>query len=324
MSLTSWFTESELFDDFDLDERKYQPHTEPMHSRPSLERLEERTLLDASSGLIGGASGNLNLNNNYNLGSNGVILPTAQNTPNTTAVTTNVFPSSSAGTALAVSSSFLAQDQISSQFRDFAINSQGTALRFDLNSQVGMLTGAFGFGSGTQPNAPWKPNAYNLGLANRQPDYSTQTDNGFAPTSPWSRQGSSPVAQSQQNNQNRRVDEEDQLHLLNKDEQETKEPEQLTAQHTMSEEKQPPQHSLDLDVSDKGDVMKALIEQQASEKKSPVEGAVPADQTIPDPLLLSTLAPAQMAALVAGLPGMPAEGGEAGAEGGAVVEAAPE
>ncbi len=325
MSFTSWLAETELFDDLDLNERKHHPLLEPIHSRPSLECLEERTLLDASSGLIGGASGNLNLNNNFNLGSNGVILPTAHNTPNTTAVTTNVFPTASAGTALAVSSSFLSQGQLSSQFRDFAINSQGAGFRFDLNSQVGMLTGASGFGSGTQPNAPWKPNAYNLGLANRQPDFSTQTDNGFAPAQPWSRQWSSPVAQSQQNNQNRLVDDEDQLHFLDKDEQETEEPEQLTAQHTMSEDKQPPQHRRDLNVGEEGDNMQALIEQQASEKKSPVEGTVPADEVIPDPLLLSTLAPAQMAALVAGLPGMPAaEGGEAGAEDGAVVEATPE
>ncbi len=324
MSFASWLTETGLFGDLDLNERKHHPYPEPIRSRPSLEHLEERTLLDASSGLIAGSSGNLNLNSNFNLASNGAILPTPQSTPNTTAVTPNVFPSAGASTALAATSTFLAQGQISSQFRSFGVNSQGAAFR-DLNSQVGMLTGAFGFGSGTQPNAPWKPNAYNLGLANRQPDYSTQTDNGLGSATPWSRQWSSPVAQSQQNNQNRLVDEENQLHLLNKDEQETEEPEQLTARHTMSEEKQPPQHRLGVDVGDKGDETQALIEQQAAEKKSPVEGAVPANETIPDPLLLSTLAPAQMAALVAGLPGMPAaEGGEAGAEGGAVMEAATE
>ncbi len=325
MSFASWLTETELFDDLDLKERKHHPYAEPIHSRPSLEYLEERTLLDASSGLIGGTSGNLNFNSNFNLASNGAILPTPQSTPNTTAVTPNVFPSAASGTALAVSSSFLSQGQLNSQFRDFAINSQGAGFRLDLNTQVGVLNGAFGFGSGTQPNAPWKPNAYNLGLANRQPDYSTQTDNGFGSAQPWSRQWSSPVAQSHQNDQNRLVDEEDQLHFLNKDEQETEEPEQLTARHTMSQEEQPPQHWLGLDFGDKGDEMQALIEQQAAEKKSPVEGAVPASEAIPDPLLLSTLAPAQMAALVAGLPGMPAaEGGEAGAESGAVVEAAPE
>lgn len=320
MFLTSWFTEPELFGDSAMNERDSQPRRQPIRSRPALECLEERTLLDASSGLIGGASGNLNLNNNFNLASNGVILPTAQNFPNTTAVTPNVYPNAGAGTALAVSSTFLAQDQLGSQFRDFAINSQGGAVRLDLNTQVGMLTGAFGFGSGTQPNAPWKPNAYNLGLANHQFNYSTQSDNGFAPVAPWSHQWSSPVAQSQQNDQNA-PPEDDQLHFLEKDEQGTDTPDQSASQRPMSEQVHFQQNRLDKDVGDKGDDLQALIEQQATEKKSPLEAAAKEDGTLPDSLWLSALAPAPMAALIAGLPGMSAavEGGDSATEGGDAV-----
>jgi hypothetical protein len=161
-----------------------------------------------------------------------------------------------------------------------------------------MLTGAYGFGSGSQPNAPWKPNAYNLGLANRQPDYATQTDNGLGSASPWSRQWSSPVAQSQRSQQN------------NPD--------------AVPEERQ--EHRLDEDIGDKGDELQALMEQDAAEKRSPVEAAAKEDGTLPDSLWLSALAPAPMAALVAGLPGMSAaaEGGDAGAEGGDAGEGAPE
>jgi hypothetical protein len=325
MSFASWFTESELFDELDLIERKHHPHSEPLHSRPSLECLEERMLLDASSGLIGGATGNLNLNNNFNLASNGVILPTAQNTPSTTALTPNVFPNAGGGTALAASSTFLAQDQLASQFRDFAINSQGASFRLDLNPQVGMLTGAYGFGSGTQPNAPWKPNAYNLGLANRQPDYSTQADNGFASAAPWSRQWSSPVAKSQQDNPNALPD-DDQLHFLEEDEQEMEPSEQSAGQRSMCDQEEPQQHRLDKDVGDKGDDLQALIEQQLSEKKAPIESAATEDGTLPDTPWLSALAPAPMAALIAGLPGMSAaaEGGDVGAEGGEAGGSAPE
>jgi hypothetical protein len=318
MLFTSWFTGPELLGDSAMNVKDRQPRRQPIQARPSLECLEERALLDASSGLIGGASGNLNLNSNFNLASNGAILPTAQNFPNTTAVTANVFPNAGAGTALAVSSSFIAQDQISSQFRDFAINSQGASVRLDLNTQVGMMTGAFGFGSGTQPNAPWKPNAYNLGLANRQPDYSTQTDNGFASASPWSRQWSSPVAQlqrSQSNNPDSPLD-EDQLHYLNKDELGKETPEQFVAQRSIREPDQPQQDRLDKDVDDNGDDLQDLIEQQLSEKKPPIETIEKADGTLPDSLWLSALAPAPMAALIAGLPGMPAaaEGADAGGE----------
>ncbi len=162
-----------------------QAHRQPIHPRPSLECLEERMLLDASSGLIGGSSGNLALNSNFNLASNGVILPTAQNVPNTTAVIFNVFPNAGAGTALAATATFLAQDQANSQFRTFAINSQGPDFRLDLDRLLETMAGTFGFGSGTEPNAPWMPNTYNIGLANHQYNYSSQTDLGFASVPPW-------------------------------------------------------------------------------------------------------------------------------------------
>jgi hypothetical protein len=46
---------------------------------------------------------------------------------------------------------------------------------------------AFGFGSGAQPNQPWVPNAYNLGLANQQSAYPSLSDHGFQVTPPWIR-----------------------------------------------------------------------------------------------------------------------------------------
>jgi hypothetical protein len=45
---------------------------------------------------------------------------------------------------------------------------------------------AFGFGSGAQPNQPWVPNAYNLGLANQQSAYPSMSDFGFQ-AAPWIR-----------------------------------------------------------------------------------------------------------------------------------------
>jgi hypothetical protein len=132
--------------------------------------------LDASSGLIGGATSSLALNSNFNLASNSIISPTPNiSTGPSTANGADASHSfnfsglaSSGSGALAASSAFLAQGQPNAQFRLFAVNSQGTDIQLFQQSQLNFLVQSYGFGSGTQPNAPWAPAAYNLGLANRQ------------------------------------------------------------------------------------------------------------------------------------------------------------
>jgi hypothetical protein len=63
---------------------------------------------------------------------------------------------------------------------------------------------AFGFGSGVQPNQPWVPNAYNLGLANQQWAYPSLSDRGFQGTPPWTRQ----IAHLQEKNAQDAADEQ--------------------------------------------------------------------------------------------------------------------
>lgn len=310
MSFTSWFPVSRLHGDSALSKRDRQARRQPIHSRPSLESLEERTMLDAS-GQLGGDN---NLVFNGAAASSGNVLPIPTSGYNVVA--------DSGTSAQAAASAFLDQDQLYAQFRLFGVNSQGNNSQSGQQSTANILRDAYGFGSGSQPNAPWKPNAYNLGLANHQFGYSTQTDNGFPSVPPWS----TPTAQSLPKDQNPLLD-QDQAPASNKDEKETEASQQLATHWLIQEQDEAQQHDrLDQDFADKSDELKALMEQQASEKKAPVEAAAPADSGIPDEVLLSTLAPAQMAALVVGLPGMPgsAEGGEAAAESGDAVEAAPE
>lgn len=288
---------------------RHQSWRQPIHPRPTLEHLEERTLLDASSGLIGGN----NLILNGAAASSGNILPTTSDGSHAV-LDRSMSPDAS-------TDALLAQDQPNSQFRLFGINSQGESFRSVQQTTANILRDAYGFGSGTQPNAPWMPNAYNLGLANHQFNYSSQSDMGFSAVPPWSH-----VAQSLPKEQNRPLDENDQLHFLQKDEQGTETPEKMADQHSTREEVQTQQHRLDKDVGDKSGDLQTLMEQDVAEKRSPVEVAAKEDGTLPDSLWLSALAPAPMAALVAGLPGISAaaEGGDAGADGGDAVEAAPE
>ena len=79
---------------------------------------------------------------------------------------------------MAVVSAFPTQDQLDSQFRDFAVNSQGINNQL-YQTMADLLFAVYGFGSGVMPNAPWMPAAYNLGLANHQYDYATQPDLGL-------------------------------------------------------------------------------------------------------------------------------------------------
>jgi hypothetical protein len=199
-------------------------------------------------------------------------------------------------------SSFLAQGELASQFRVFGVNSQGAGFQLSqLQSQLNFQFGAFGFGSGTQPNAPWALKAYNLGLANQQFNSSLQSDFGSQQAPPWT----VPVAQAQQS---------EQPAPENKETLPT--PEKTLAPKPVDEQEQSQQDWID-QSSDKNDEWKRLWEKSASDKKHLADEALlQQDSSIPDALWLSALAPAPMAALVAGLPGMAfeSEGDGGGAE----------
>lgn len=320
-----------------------QPSRWPTRSRPSLEHLEERRLLDASSGTIAGAP---ILASNFAPIAIGLALPTGSNVPSTTGVTTQTFPTAGSEAALAASSSFAAQDQLSSQFHDFAVNSQGdNYLLPQLTSDILLI--AYGFGSGTQPNAPWMPAAYNVGLGNHQFNYSSQSDFGFSPTPPWFH----PTAQSLSDEQTviAEVDSadlsesppvpqslkdrgQDESQWLAEDAHEQNTEQLAPKEQSDHEEAVPdavrgdpalddplftePVHTLAAAArADQRDhAAFRLSNTKHSLADTENKGGEPAsqEQSIHAPLWLSALAPAQMAALVASLPGVssPATGGE--------------
>lgn len=324
MSVTSWLTESER--DRLRDNRDRRSSRQPIHSRPSLESLEERTLLDASSGLIGGAFNNPNLNSNFNFASSGNVLsiPGASNFGSSGisnganpqhSLTFTGLANSEVG-AQAASSSFLAQDQLYGQFRIFGVNSQGDNPSFSqLATTQNILRDAFGFGSGTLPNRPWMPAAYNLGLANGQFGYSSQSDNGFSSVAPWSypQQRTIPLSQAQPKDQ-----------MGDSEKTEREQPEQVLVQKTAPEEEENQPNNLDDGLSDQGRDLKILHEKSTPKKQQVAdEVSLRADEGVPDSLMLYALAPAPMAALIAGLPGMAGDGGggDAGAGSGEAVAA---
>lgn len=331
MSLASWLTATHLRRPSAMNKSDRRSRRQPIHSRPSLEHLEERTLLDASSGLIGGSFNNPNLNSNFNFASNGNVLPTPGFTSfGASSVANGANPAHSlnfAGLASsevgaeAASSTFLAQDQLYGQFRIFGVNSQGDSPRLGWETTGFFLRDAYGFGSGGQPNAPWKPNAYNLGLANGQFSYSTQNDMGFSSVPPWVRRGFNQAARPLPRNQDHARN-PDQTPPLDQEKESAEAPEQSMPKRPLHEQEQAPQDRMDKDREDPNEDLKGMMDQPASEKQSPIEAVTQEDGSLPDSLWLSALAPVPMTALVAGLPGMAAAlegggvGGDAGAEAG--------
>jgi len=294
MSFTSWLSKPQQKQDAVQKGRDRQARRQPTYARPSLEYLEERTLLDASTSPIG------------------VILPSPG--PGTGAAVANGanpatainFSSSASGgsSALAATSAFLAQSQGNSQFRLFAANSQGANYSLSQQTPANILFGVNGFGSGTAPNAPWRPNAYNLGLANRAFNYSSQSDFGFQPVAPWT----VPVAQTQSRDQ-----------LSDQSEEADLTPEQGLMQKSTDQQEQTENQRMDEDTGDSYLLWKALLEKSASEKEHRAEQAQIQESNIPEEVWLSVLSQGPMAALAAGLPGMAgaAECGDSGAtEGG--------
>jgi hypothetical protein len=65
---------------------------------------------------------------------------------------------------MALASSLPSQDQLTSQFRDFGVNSQGVNNQL-YQPMANILSDIYGFGSGVMPNAPWMPAAYNHGFS---------------------------------------------------------------------------------------------------------------------------------------------------------------
>lgn len=311
MSLTTWFTGPKQKRDSKPNNREHRPRRQPAHSRPSLETLEQRALLNAAGGLIDGSSGNIALNSNYNLASNGVILPIPGTARANGADPTHSYNSSglAAGgpTADAASASFLAQDQPSAQFRLFAVNSQSESFRL-FQTQNNILLDAYGFGSGTWPNRPWMPAAYNVGLGNHQFMYSSQADHGFSSVPPnvYPQSGTIPIAQSQPKKQQQRLDEEDG--------KAKEQPEQVLVRKSTLEQEESPRKRADKDINDQNEQKKPVREEEATEKKQSADQVLERDLSLPNSLWLSVLAPAPVTALVAGLPGEAAEadGGDSG------------
>jgi len=150
-----------------------------------LERLEDRTVPSAGFNVLGPPN---NPTVNAALPSTGLSIAT---TPGQV-IGSSPFPTTGAtglngqfgllvGSA-AVNSLGLADASVR-LFASSAVNSLGL-----FNQTVpAFAPDAYGFGSGTQPGAPWAPAAYNVGLANQQTTYLSISDHGYQATPPWVR-----------------------------------------------------------------------------------------------------------------------------------------
>jgi hypothetical protein len=202
----------------------------------------------------------------------------------------------------------LAQGQPYDQFRLLAVNSQGQGNQPQVFQQIYFM-GAFGFGSGTQPNQPWVPNAYNLGLANQQCAFPSQSDFGFQTPPP----GYHPTAHLQRNDNGPDTDgREVPEALLVHETTEAKPVRTDRKTDNQSEEgRYPAEQQLPLEHP-------AARQDQLERNDDAVfdrdDTRVSEDTSIPDALWLSALGPVPLAALMTGLPAFPspAEGGESG------------
>jgi len=350
MSLASWFRLPKFRFASAL-----RPLTQrrPFRSRLRVEQLENRMLLAASVNNVPTLD---NSAATFNTQQIGLTPPQVNQLQNPIAVTQTVngaqFPILN-GVAIGAQANLLAQSQLYDQFRAFGVNSQGQGNEFPTMQWLYAQT-AMGFGSGTQPNAPWMPAAYNLGLANRQFNYSSQSDLGFSATPPWFR----PTAQSLPQEQPLDADQMTEsllLHLpkddrvqdeprwsdekaLDNSEKEIAPTEQPVEEQTEPDEAAPPATRGDPATeealfTDPLHTLTAAVLANQQDHAAPrfpnakhilVEEAKSADgrdaeeSAIPSSLWISALAPAQMAALVAGLPGVgaPADGADVGSSAG--------
>lgn len=281
--------------------------------------------MSAATGLVGGAFHNLSLNSNFNFASSGNVnfIP-GYNNFGTSGIANGANPAHSLTfTGLAnsnigaesASSTFLAQDQLYSQFRLFAVNSQGPDFQREQQQLMNFLVPSFGFGSGTWPNRPWMPAAYNVGLANHQFGYPSQSDNGFRSAPQWSypTPGTIPVGQHQAE---QRLGEDDSMVL---EQPEQKLPPKLMLQQEQNPQEETQQKWIDDDTDDTGETTKMWMESSASQKASLTDQVLQEDAYLPASVWLTIFTPAPMTALVAGLPGVAfpvvaveAEGADAG------------
>lgn len=151
----------------------------------SVERLEDRMAPAVAAANVAGGLNNPTVNPAPQ--SIGVVLPTtAVNTlqNNNSGLAAGTFPSATDQTVLGVLAATQTQGQLYGQFKAVSVNSQGQADPFLLAPYAAT---AYGFGSGTQPGQPWQGAAYNVGLANRQFSFSSNSDSGIQAMPPWTR-----------------------------------------------------------------------------------------------------------------------------------------
>lgn len=291
--------------------RRRSPRPQPLRSRLQLEYLEDRMLLStAGANQFGGLN---NPTTNFNTQAVGNVLPQQGILNNALGITqlANSLPLSTLG----AQADLMAQGHLNDQFRAFSVNSEGQGNQAQFQQQQ-LSFDAFGFGSGVQPNAPWKPAAYNLGLANHQYGYATQSDNGFQQVPPWYHSSMQPTQHTQPQDESLVSEEPDSSLVPDK----MREGQQNTQQDEQNgdgwneklwEDAQLPQRG-DPDVEKALFALTAPTNDESNTRSSAVSFTEKAteEEGIPSSLWLSALAPAQFAALIVGLPAVeaPAEG----------------
>lgn len=312
-------------------------------TRPCLEMLEDRMLLSAA----GSANQMGPINNptliNFNTPTTGQLVSNGPNglpgIPIANGQPVNLL---NPVTVTALANQFAQGMQATQQFRALGVNSQGQG-NFDfLALQMTFLTTATGFGSGTWPNRPWVPAAYNLGLANHQYGYPSQSDLGFLSAPPWAN------STNQQHVENDPLDEDatwiPEHLLIQKSAKEQKDglmdeqndenaapiaPKEKTKsqEQTNPEMKRAEPQSQEAFFTEYEKMLEAIaranrlsesVDTKPQSRRllmpSETQEATPIENStgIPSSLWLSCLEPAQLAALVAGLPAVeaPAEPAE--------------
>jgi hypothetical protein len=312
-----------------------QARRQPTRCRLHVEMLEDRRLLSAGSSNQLGVANNPTIN--FNTQVVGLTLPQqngsnsfAQNGVQLVAQPMNL----QNAVSLTTLSNLLAQGQAYGQFRALGVNSQGQGNDLQSMQQLYLMT-AMGFGSGQWPNRPWVPAAYNLGLANHQFGYSSQSDLGFMTAPTWTQQYDQQfVQQNQLKEQAAWIPE----HLLIRKSMKDHRPNQINEDTNVESkalkppiEEKPQESKPELKRGDPR-IEEALFMDRSRNQPAPdakrlleageSKDATPLEQStgIPSALWLSSLAPAPLTALVAGLPTVEAQtaSGEAEPVGGAV------
>ncbi len=278
---------------------------QPLRSRPSLEYLEDRMLLSAA-----GSNNQLGVVNNptvfnFNATTAGLTLPNVNQVGNPQGNSQSQLVNGFQASPLGAQADLLAQSQLYGQFRAFGVNSQGEGNLRQISDQQ-IVMDAFGFGSGTWPNRPWVPAAYNLGLANHQYGFPSQADMGFMSAPPWTHQYGGQHTQS-----DRLADEATWM------------PEHQLINQSTDDREQDQQNWRNEDEREKPPQWEAPLEKSISEEQSAAEKAASSltrgDPTTENALFNDSVQTLTIAALATGLPAVaaPAEGGEVAADMGA-------